>query len=786
MSAAVGISASAIVASCLDALLFTPVGVDKAAELVQVTTVDDRQRELGVPRHTAVQLSHSSAFVGTCSFVTPRTIVSIGRDTRAVSGLTLSQECVSTLRLEAAEGRMFQMDDFRPGAASVAVLTHEGRRRLFGSQPDIVGREVRVGGVPTTIVGVAAREFRGFLVGFPALLLRAMPAPTEDSSFTAVNVIGRLPPGRSIESVSSQLRAEWPALSASEDAVAEPLPRHESVVVRPADKGIDFVLRPRFASPLLTMLVLSGGVLAMACFNLVHLLAARRLARHHELAVRTALGARPARLIAGELAGDSILVAAGAALALLMSYGGTRFVLSWLQNRYRGLEFEAAPSLRVVLFVAALALALAGVAATTSCWYILRWRSTGVLSGRSHASSVRAVTRARAALAILQVSGSQSLVLIALTLAAALSRATSGEVGFAPHRVTSAQLMLTSETPDTRAPLDEAYRVMLDDLAARPDVSAAALANSMPFSAPPRLIDVSRSESNAAATAQLELVTSGFFSVLGVPLIHGRPFRPDAHGEIAEAVISVSLSRSLFGSSVPLGAVVQIAVEGVPTPATIVGVAKDIVTGDPRVGNRSAIYVNALRFANLVQSPALLVASSAPPGTVSRVLRDYLNAHGRWVPTRIGTLATELDALLVQERLLSATATGFAAVSYILATLGLYGLLARIVRGRQHEIGVRLAMGAGPRDIVRLVVLHAVRIVGVATLLCVPLTWALHGLLQARIPNVPPLDSSALVLLGVTAVAALFTSALPYLRAVHVDPSALLRGDVAVVDGWTR
>jgi putative ABC transport system permease protein len=778
-SVAIGVTASAVVASCLDALLFAPIGVQGAKDIVQITTVDERQAELGVPRLIADQLGRDTSLNGVCAFTTPLMLLSVSSDVREVSGLTISQECTSTLALKAVLGRLLRPEDFRPGADSVALLTYQGWQRLFSGEPDAVGHDVTVGGLHATIIGVTSRDFRGLLLGFPALLIRPMLSPTVNSSLASVNVIGRLPPGRSLTSVGNRLRAEWPALStAANSPRLRDMWRRQNIVVRAADTGVDFALRSRFASPLETMLLLSVGVLAMASLNLVQLVAARRLTGHHDLAMQSVLGARPARLIVQTFVSDLRLIAIGVVSALPMSYGVTTYVLSWLRYRYRGLEFATIPSFRVVILAACLGLLLAAIAAATSSWYILQSGSAGLLSQRSYSSSIRAVARARTILAIVQVSCSQALVLIALTISTGLAQIATRNVGFVPRRVVSAQLIATVGRSHSHGSPANAYRSLLDGLVTRPDISSAALAASMPFQVRPLLADVSWRDRGRNSIAEIELVTHDFFSALGIRLTTGRSFAPESHDGVAETVLSTSLSRDLFGDSLPIGATIETVVSGMPVAATVVGIAPDIAIGDPRVNRRYALYLNALRFPDFMQAPALLVTGPAPTETTSRVVRDYLKARDDVAATRIDTLATELAGFLVQERLLSVCATGFAAVSLALSTLGLYGLSSRTVRDRRHEIGVRLALGAQRRDILRIVVGHAITTVGVGTALCVPVAWALHASLRARIPGVPSLDIFSLVLPGTAALSAVLASVLPALRAAAVDPSALVRGDL--------
>jgi predicted permease len=322
------------------------------------------------------------------------------------------------------------------------------------------------------------------------------------------------------------------------------------------------------------------------------------------------------------------------------------------------------------------------------------------------------------------------------------------------------------------------YRTLVDRVQAIPGVASVSLSGEAPFATVARPVDVAAASPGAPiVSAEEKIITDRFFETMRIPLVAGQDFRPsDAERSDRTVIVSDSLARRLFGSDIALGRLIRIGTKPELQALRIVGVARDAVVSRPQARNTLIIYQNWWQAP--IAFPTLVARTRVEPVTVAAAVRGELRQEGREFPTRVRTLEEAFDGSLAQERLLASLSGAFSILGLALAAVGLYGVLAFTVANRTNEIGVRMALGASRRGILRLIVNDALVMLGTGAAIGVPLAWlavrmASRVLFDAHPSGVLPILSAVvlLVVIGVIAASA------PALRASSLNPVDALRHD---------
>jgi putative ABC transport system permease protein len=642
--------------------------------------------------------------------------------------------------------------------------------------------------VPFTVVGVMPPGFFGPTVGqtvdvmvpFAAepLILGADSALAGRSNWW-VEIMARLAPEQSLEDANAALRAVQPAIRAA-TLPDWPPPMQatylsEAFTLVPAATGRS-PLRARFETPLRAMVVAVGLVLLVACANLASLLLARALARRRELCVRLALGASRWR-IGRLLFTESLLVAlAGAALGLAVAQWSSALLVQQLSTWRGAVTLDLVLDWRVLGFTAALACLSALVAGVAPVFGLTRVAPGDAIKdgGRSIAGDRR--VSARGALVVLQIALSLVLVVGAglfLRTFASLSRV---PLGFAPDHlvVLDVDLQAAASTAPERLALVERLR---EAAAAVPGVRSAAVSRITPVSGGGWNNSVGDSPGppgDRTRMTWLNAVSPGWFATMGVRVLAGRDFAPaDRLDEPRVAIVNEAFARKFLSGGGPLGQVVHL---GGGRRYEVVGLVADTVYRNLREGTAPTVFL-PMAADQLWRTAALFVA--AAPGGRAAVERDLAAALTGTSPSVAFTFRTYdqlVDATMTQERLVALLSAFFGGLALLIAGLGLYGLVANAVRARQVEIGVRMALGATPSGIVRLVFVRVGVLVaaGLALGLLAALWLArfvgpLLFQLEARDPATFTAAAAVLVLVGFVA------AWLPARRAASLDPASVLR-----------
>jgi putative ABC transport system permease protein len=678
------------------------------------------------------------------------------------------------LRMAPLAGRSFVPGDDGPGAEPVALLGHGVWRTRFAADPGIVGRTVRVDGVPTTVVGVMSEGFRFPLREDLWLPLQTEPGKTRRGEGRRLEVFGRLRAGVSLEqarldlaAIARRLEAEHPETNTGVLVVAKPYVE-------------EFVPRPVRAL-LWTMLGAVFGVLLIACVNVANLLLARTVVRSQEIALRAALGASR-RQIAGQLLVETSLVAGlgllaglaftAAATALLRSAIAATDPPFWVQFRV---------DLPVVLFSAGLTLFAALASVCVPALQASRQRIGDVLKQETRGASSYRIGR----LVRVLVTG-EIAVTLALLAAAGLMIRTIVELGTIEHGFDPATVLTCRiDLPAGDLSSDGARRRLFEDLrrrlAALPGVESAALASDLPVApaAPSRLVIEGRAPARDAdqPTARQVVTSVGWLETLSLRPLAGRGFGPqDREGGAPVALVDAPFAARFFPAESAVGRRLRLGDEPSNEPwRTIVGVLPSPGSGGAGAREPGAVYIP------LAQSDAaslhLLVRTAGEPLVLAPEVRRGVRAAGP--DLAMGPIQT-LEEVIRQGtwhyRVFAALFLGFGAAALFLAAVGLGGVMAFTTSRRAFDIGVHRALGAGAPAIRRLVLRQvgpqAVAGFIIGSLLALPLTRALRLVLVGVEPwDVP----TFLTAVGVLATACLAACALPVRRATRIDPAVALR-----------
>jgi putative ABC transport system permease protein len=723
-----------------------------------------------------------------------------------VDGAYVSGRFFDVLGVRAFRGRMLTPadDSAAPPNGLVAVVSHRFWRQYFGGADDLVGRQFTVlvqrQRFPLTVVGVMPPGFSGVDVGRiadvalsfaaePLLQGRDSALPTVGRSWLEIMV--RLKPGQTIEhataalrSVQSQIRdAVLPGLRGSQAFAARYLT--DPLTLAPAAAGASR-LRRQFGTPLLAMVVAVGLVLLVACANIASLLLAHVLARRGELSVRLALGASGWRL-AQLLFLESFLVAMiGAALGLLFAKWGSALLVQQLGTWERTVSLDLALDWRVLVFTTTLA-CLCAISAGVAPMFAVKNVAPGEAlksAGRAMAGDRRFAVRG--ALVVAQIAVSFVLVIAAglfLRTFASLSQLPLGCVP-EPLVVVDVNLFASGIPPEERGARVERLR----DAAAVSGVRSVSVSqvrlltgggwftnNEVAVGDGPMLPEDRRHRVWRNAT------TPGWFETMGIPLRGGRDFSDrDRVGSPPVAIVNQAFVRRYLPSQQPIGQTLRVDSDEGPR-YEIVGVAADAVYTTPRDGLLPTIYVALAqrepREWNSWRNVVLTI--KAMSGHRALVERDVATALTQGDPTLVftsGTFDQMLVATMTQERLVAMMSGFFGALALLLAGLGLYGVVAQAVSARRTEIGLRMALGAQPTGIVRLVFRRVgVLIVAGLALGMAASWWAARFVapllfqVEARDPITFSGTAAVLVAIGVLA------AWVPARRAARLDPATVLR-----------
>ena len=695
-----------------------------------------------------------------------------------IEGARVTASFFSVLGVTPILGRAFLPDEERPQAEGTVILSYGLWQRRFGADPNIVGQRLTLDGGGYTVLGVLPRSFQFAPMGKAQLWVPLRPTPGQLNRryMHWLDVIARLKPGVSMAQAQARMneigaRIERENLDSHTGAGLTLVPLHEQIV-------------GSLSSLLLVLLVAVGFVLLIACANVANLLLLRAAARRQEIGIRLALGATRGRL-ARQLLSESLLLAlVGGVLGLASAAWGVKLLLAAIPTAQldsmpylQGLTLDS----RVFCFTGALSLLTGIVFGVAPAWQSAKFGLRNALkdSGRGAAGPAR--HRLRSLLVVTEIALALALLVGAGLLNKSALRLLDVKLGFQPERLLTMRL----ELPSSRYATDERARAfhqqLLPRVAALPGVVGVASVNWLPLHGGPG--DLLRVEGKQppppgeAPKTTTHVVSSDYFRTMGITLLKGRSFTDDDNQAVPKAlVINSALAKKLFGQEEPIGR--RIIFEGgEPKPVEVVG-----VVDDERVGELDEEAV-AVAYRPYLQEPwtklNLVIRTAGDSDNVVNAVRGEVQALdpnlALYSVATMKQLIDERPAIFLR-RYPALLLSLFAVLALILAAVGVYGVISYSVNERTHEIGIRMALGAERRDVLKLIVGQgmALTLCGVSGGLITAL--ALTRLMRSLLFDVNATDPQTFITVSaLITVAALLACYFPARRATKVDPMAALR-----------
>jgi putative ABC transport system permease protein len=796
---ALGIGANTALFSIFNSLIMRPLPVRDPGRLALLTS-----GSWSYPVWQEIRARSTDLFDGAFAWSRESFDLAQGGRVVPVDGAYVSGRFFDVLGLPAFRGRMLTPadDSATPPDGRVAVISHRFWRQHYGGADDVLGRQLTVQPqrLSFTIVGVTPPGFTGVDVGRMAdvmLPFAAEPILTGQESVLErvgaswLEIMVRLKPGQTLKHANAALRSVQPQIR---DAVLPGLRGNPAYAARYLTRPLELApaaagasrLRMRFETPLVVMVVAVGLVLLVACANIASLLLARALTRREELSVRLALGGSRWRL-ARLLFVESFLVAmAGAGIGLVFARWSSALLVQQLATWQSTVSLDLALDWRVLAFTASLT-CLCAITAGVAPMIAVK----GVAPGEALKSAGRAMAgdrrfAARGALVVAQIAVSFVLVIAAGLFLRSFVSLSRLPLGFVPEPLVVVDINLPASgiPPEERGARLERLR---DAVAATPGVKSASVSvvrllsgggwasnNQIAVGDGPMLPE------NNRRRVWRNAITSGWLETMGIPLLRGRDFNDgDRVGSPLVAIVNEAFARRYLPDQQPIGQTLRVDSENGPR-YEIVGLVADAVYTTPREGMLPTMYVAlAQREPQQWNSWGTGVLTIKASGQRALVERDVAAALTRTDPTVVftsGTFDQIVDATVTQERLIAMMSGFFGALALLLAGLGLYGIVAHAVSARRAEIGLRMALGAQPAGIVRLVFRRVgVLLVAGLVLGLAGSWWAARFIapllfqIEARDPMTFSVTAAVLVAVGVLA------AWMPARRAARLDPATVLR-----------
>jgi predicted permease len=787
---ALGIGANTAIFSLMNAVMLRTLPVTAPQELYFIAHGSPGQMSTAANYRWLERVrQRDDVFAGVTAYNIRDFKVSSDDGVQQVVGQYVSGNYHALAGVPMAFGRGFSSEDDRAsGSSPIAVISDAYWARRFGRDPQVLGRMLRVGAHPVTIVGVTAPGFEGLQPGRSVeitlpLSIRVQDEPTFltwADSWTSMPLVARLKPGvdaRQAQSVVQVIFREHVSQPEIRGFGRMPSGEPRTAVLLPAARGHDR-LRDQYAMPLAVLMGMVGLVLLIACVNVANLLLVRGAARAREMAVRMAVGASRGRLVRQLTVESVIMAVVGGAIGLLLASWGTQFVGAFFRQSQNPVVIDLQPDGTVLLFAAAVSLVTGTAFGVMPAFKATRLTLTPALNlGHADASAARGWL-GRKALVAAQIALSLVLVFGAALLVRTLRNLQYVDGGFATENV----LVFTLDSLDTAVPAGRMAGLcdeVLTRLRGRAGVASASCSTMSPVGGAFQILRLREPRPPAgtdAADVFINRVTPDYFATFGVNLLRGRRFSPqDTATSPRVAILSETTSRFYFGTTDTIGRTIGI---GAPQPIVVVGVVKDarqqLRDLPPRM-----VYLPIAQspFPPLLLTAAIRTTDGTTP--IARLIPTEVRQVSRDVAvSAVRTMRQQIEATLIGERLLATLSTAFGGLALILACIGLYGVMSYDVARRRRDIGIRLALGADRSTVLHGVMCQAAVITAsglLAGLVAASLASQLvAGFLFELTPRDPGTLGVTVLLLALTAMLAGY---FPARRAARVDPVVALRAE---------
>jgi putative ABC transport system permease protein len=780
LTLAVGIGATTAMFTVVNAIILRPMTLDRPDRVAVVTNYNTRTgtRPISVSAPDFYDWrERNRSFSAFAYYAGWEMSVRVGPNADYATPVLTTEDFFKAVGVRAQIGRLLMAEDYQPNSPLAAVITDGFWRRQFDASPSALGTTVKFNERVFTIVGVLAPGFR-----FPARADIYYPSwvRPETTSRSAHNyrVIARLADGVTLQQADADLKTiaraleqQYPLTNANKLNQVQSL---QSFVV--GDSG----------NTLYTLFGAVAFVLLIACANVANLLLSRVAARRREMLVRAAVGAGRRRLLRQMLTESVVLGVCGGLAGLVFARVCMTALVALAPADLPRLDEVTIDStvLGFALLISIVASLIFGAAPALQVSRVqlmegLRQAGKGSASGGRTGWARHAFMIAEVALAVVLVVG-------AGLLARSLVALASVDMGFSPERLLALHTAVPIAGRDDAARGTAFYRDLLPELRALPGV--AALGGAMGVPTRPRSnggywieggpgfeqLGLARSPQ-----AIFNVVTPDYFRAMRIPLRAGRDFTESDRADAPMvAIVSEALAKASFEGVDPIGRRIRCGLDS-PEFMTIVGVVADVRTSGPSRPAQAELYMPYQQHPTYGSALTLVARTDAlDPMVLADTMRRKIQQRNQDVPVRVETMAQTVATAAATPRFRTFLLTAFAVVALLLAVAGVYGVMSYSVSQRVSEIGVRVALGASPRDVLRLVMMQAARVTLIGLVIGVGLALGMSELLRSQLFGVKPQDPFVLVsvIVGVS-LAAMLASYVPSRRALRVDPMIALRSE---------
>lgn len=769
-----GIGATTTVFSCVNALFLRPFPYTEPLRLMALRSDNVSRGWIGssvsYPNFVDWQ-EQAHSFSGMAAYGGSSFNMAGGTEPERIEGEAITWNMFGMLGVAPMLGRDFGPDDGKPGAPKVALLSAMLWERAFGADSGVVGRTLNLNGVPYTVVGVLPRPHQ-----FPDDAQLWVPLArdrTVQRGMNSLAVVGRLRDGvtmaaanAELTGIAGRLATQYPDENAGWSASVVPL--------REQEVG-------EYKTVLGLMMGAVAFVLLIACANVANLLLSRAAGRHREMAIRAALGAGRLRIVRQLLTESVLLALAGAGLGIVIALWGLDLIVTAVPSD-KPFWMVFTIDARVLVFTALVAVATGVLFGLAPAWQATRSdlhdslkegsRGGGTGGGRQ---------RLRHALVVAEVALSMILLVGAALMIRSFLRLQQVDPGFDRRNMLASSVVLAGSRYDSTRARMAFFEELLPRLRGLPGVTGAASSQAPPLSgsgsSSTLTIEGRPVAPGHVEEANWQAVTAEYVTLLGIPILRGRDLTErDVRDSLMVAVVNKTMAERYWPSEDPIGKRFRFGGADEDAPwMTVVGVAGNVRhqrLGDPPENQVYLVYSQA-PYRGMV----VLMRTAGDPGPLAAAMRREVHAVDGQLPVyELQTMEDMYRSSVWEQRLYGAMFGSFAAVALVLAAVGLYGVMAYMVTLRTHEIGVRMALGAQRRDMLRLVIRRGITLTALGIAIGLVGAFAITGTLRGFLFGVTATDPvSFLGIPMVLSLVALVASWVPARRATRVDPMMALR-----------
>jgi predicted permease len=774
---ALGIGANSAIFSIVNAILLRPLPLADPSQLVMIFATEAR-RSLqfdGASYPAFIDWQEQNRSFESMAAITNRTLpLGLSNEAVLARGKVVSANLFDVVGVQPAIGRAFS--DWRSGSPDVVILSDGFWKQHFSGSPSVVGQTVRIDERLHTIAGVMPPGFA--LDGDSEEFFQPLGVDT-NRGHGFLRVIGRLRRGVTLE----QARDDMSAIARRLEQLYPGT--HEGVGANLVPMGGAVARRVR--GGLLTIMAVVSVVLLIACANVASLMLARGATRQQELALRAALGAGRLRLMRQLLTESAVIAAAGGVLGLLVAHWTASALAAAVADQFRvpGIESVRTDGM-VLLFTIAVSAAAGlgfGVAPAFAC---LSGDPNDRLRETSRSATGRRAPRARSGLVVAETALALVLLVGGGTLIKTFLKLRATPSGFNGARLIKADLSLPLPSFSQVTTRVTFHQGALQHVRALPGVRAAALVANLPLNGGSNtesfhIVGKPDPSPSRGFNAVFNMASAGYFRMMAIPIREGREIEEtDAAGAADVAVINEAAARAFWPGESPLGRQIVLPFNDQPSQTlTVVGVVGDVRQASLGIAPRPEITLSPLQSRDHWSSGTIVAQTEGDAKALGESLRAAVHRANPLVPiSRIATVDDVVSNSIVEPRLYAVLLGAFALLALVLASVGLYGLIAYSVSQRRHEFGIRVALGAAQSTIVRLVVGQGLHLAVVGVGIGLVASLAATRLLVGLVVGVEPQDPATFAVVTFVLIAAtLLATYIPARRAAGVDPIAALRDE---------